>query len=191
MNLKECKLPIESFIQGWYMEDSICDDIINLFNDRKEHWTTGMTGDKIQPYKKKSTELSIDKDDTCEPIFSYRTQLQWCLEQYVKIYPELVWGGRFNIDTNFNIQHYKVNEGFNYYHYERDDLSTCSRNLVFMTYLNDVADGGTEFKYQNLITSAKKGLTLIWPTDFTHTHRGVISKTKEKYIVTGWYSYIS
>jgi len=82
-----------------------------------------------------------------------------------------------------------LNEGFNYYHYERDDLSTCSRNLVFMTYLNDVEDGGTQFKYQNLITPAKKGLTLIWPTDFTHTHRGVISQTKEKYIVTGWYTY--
>ena len=189
MNLKEYKLPIESFIQGWYMEDSICDDIINFFNDRKEHWTTGTMGDKIQLDKKKSTELSIDKDDTSKPIFSYRTQLQWCLEQYVKIYPELMMGGRFNINTNFNIQHYNNNEGFNYYHYERDDLSTCSRNLVFMTYLNDVEDGGTQFKYQNLITPAKKGLTLIWPTDFTHTHRGVISQTKEKYIVTGWYSY--
>ena len=157
-NLKEYKLPVESFIQGWYMKENTCDDIINLFNDRKEHWTNG-------------------------------TQLQWCLEQYVKIYPELMISGFFNINTNFNIQHYNVNEGFNYYHYERDGLSTCSRNLVFMTYLNDVEDGGTQFKYQNLITPAKKGLTLIWPTDFTHTHRGVISQTKEKYIVTGWYTY--
>ena len=99
--------------------------------------------------------------------------------------------GFFNINTNLNIQHYNINEGLNYYHYERDDLSTCSRNLVFMTYLNEVEDGGTQFKYQNLITPAKKGLTLIWPTDFTHTHRGVISQTKEKYIVTGWYSYVS
>ena len=172
------------------MEDSICDDIINLFNDRKEHWTTGMMCDKIQPDKKKSIELSIDKNEAFdEPLLSYRTQLQWCLEQYVKIYPELMMSGFFNINTNFNIQHYNVNEGFNYYHYERDDLSTCSRNLVFMTYLNDVEDGGTQFKYQNLITPAKKGLTLIWPTDFTHTHRGVISQTKEKYIVTGWYTY--
>ena len=57
-----------------------------------------------------------------------------------------------------------------------------------MTYLNDVEDGGTEFYYQKLKTKAKKGLTLIWPTDFTHTHRGIVSKTKEKYIVTGWFT---
>ena len=189
LNLKEYKLPIESFIQGWYMEESICDDIINMFNDNKEHWVEGTVVDRVQPDKKQSTELGIDKDDISEPIFSYRTQLQWCLEQYVKIYPELEIGGRFNINGNYNIQHYNANEGFKYYHCERSLISSCLRNLVFMTYLNDVEDGGTQFKYQNLITPAKKGLTLIWPTDFTHTHRGVISRTKEKYIVTGWYTY--
>jgi hypothetical protein len=54
-----------------------------------------------------------------------------------------------------------------------------------MTYLNDVKDGGTFFKYQNFKAPAKKGLTLIWPSDWTHTHKGEISKTKEKFIVTG------
>ena len=70
-----------------------------------------------------------------------------------------------------------------------NEHSSGNRILVFMTYLNDVKDGGTEFLYQKLTTPAKKGLTLIWPTDFTHTHRGVISQTKEKYIATGWYAY--
>ena len=41
----------------------------------------------------------------------------------------------------------------------------------------------------SLITPAKKGLTLIWPTDFTHTHRGMPSFKTEKEIVTGWYSF--
>ena len=45
------------------------------------------------------------------------------------------------------------------------------------------------FKYQKLTTPAEKGLTLIWPTDFTHTHRGQISDTHEKYIITGWFGY--
>jgi hypothetical protein len=58
-----------------------------------------------------------------------------------------------------------------------------------MTYLNDVNDGGTEFLYQKITSPAKKGLTLIWPADWTHTHRGQISKTKEKSIITGWFNY--
>ena len=58
-----------------------------------------------------------------------------------------------------------------------------------MTYLNDVPDGGTEFLYQNIKTKAQKGLTLIWPAHFTHTHRGIVSKTQPKYIITGWWSF--
>ena len=59
-----------------------------------------------------------------------------------------------------------------------------------MTYLNDVTDGGeTEFMYQKLKIKPKKGLTLIWPADWTHTHRGIPSMTQVKYIATGWYCY--
>ena len=60
-----------------------------------------------------------------------------------------------------------------------------------MTYLNDVEDGGeTEFKLQNLKIKAEKGKTVIWPVDWTYTHRGIISPKQEKYIVTGWYDFI-
>ena len=55
-----------------------------------------------------------------------------------------------------------------------------------MTYLNDVEDGGeTQWLYQGKLVKPKKGLTAIWPTDFTHTHRGVVSPTQRKTIVTG------
>ena len=60
-----------------------------------------------------------------------------------------------------------------------------------MTYLNDVEDKGeTEFVLQNLKVKAEKGKTLIWPADWTHTHRGIISPTQEKYIVTGWFNFM-
>ena len=60
-----------------------------------------------------------------------------------------------------------------------------------MTYLNNVKDGGTEFKYQNITAPAHKGLTLIWPAIWTHTHRGQISQTESKTIITGWFSYVA
>ncbi len=49
--------------------------------------------------------------------------------------------------------------------------------------------GGTEFCHQNLIVQPKKGLTLIWPADWTFTHRGVPSPTQEKIITTGWFNF--
>ena len=59
------------------------------------------------------------------------------------------------------------------------------------TYLNDVTDGGeTQWLYQEKQIQPKKGLTVLWPTDFTHTHRGVVSPTQSKTIATGWYNYL-
>ena len=40
-----------------------------------------------------------------------------------------------------------------------------------------------------ILLPAKKGLTLIWPLLEFYT-RGIVSKTNEKFIITGWYSLI-
>ena len=93
---------------------------------------------------------------------------------------------------SFNIQHYAPNEGFLGWHCERSQTQTNQRALVFMTYLNDVTDGGeTEFYWQNLKVKPVKGKMVVWPTDFTHLHRGITSPTQEKYIATGWYNFWS
>ena len=99
----------------------------------------------------------------------------------------------FNIGERYNLQKYPVGGGFKVWHCENDVKSMLNydRCLVFMTYLNDVEDGGTEFFHQHLSTPAKKGLTLIWPAYWTHTHRGIVSRLKEKYIVTGWINFIN
>ena len=60
-----------------------------------------------------------------------------------------------------------------------------------MTYLNDVSDGGeTEFFHQKLKVKPVKGKTVLWPTDFTHLHRGITSPTEDKYIATGWFNFL-
>ena len=67
----------------------------------------------------------------------------------------------------------------------------CNRHLVFMTYLNDVNNGGeTEFLNQRIKFKPQKGLTLVWPADWTHSHRGLVSLTETKYITTGWLNFI-
>ena len=83
--------------------------------------------------------------------------------------------------------------GYPAWHYERHRKPDYSmkRHLVFMTYLNTVDDEGeTEFWYQRKYIQPRKGRTLIWPAEWTHTHRGIPSQTQDKYIITGWYSYV-
>lgn len=50
-----------------------------------------------------------------------------------------------------------------------------------MTYLNDVKEGGsTYFSHYDLEIEPRKGLTLIWPAEWTHAHRGNILKAGKK-----------
>ena len=52
-----------------------------------------------------------------------------------------------------------------------------------------LGEGETEFIWQKLRVQPEAGKCLIWPTQFTHTHRGNPVYSTNKYIATGWYTY--
>ena len=59
--------------------------------------------------------------------------------------------------------------------------------LLFQFYLNDVEEGGeTEFLYQGRKVEARKGRLIIAPAGFTHTHKGHVPASGDKYIATSW-----
>ena len=97
----------------------------------------------------------------------------------------------FDISPLFNMQKYEPGQGFHGWHCERASLPYCNRVLVWMVYLNTVKDRGeTEFYYQHHFESAVEGKLVIWPSDWTHLHRGVPSPTETKYVLTGWFTHI-
>lgn len=91
-----------------------------------------------------------------------------------------------------NAQRYTAERGgYPYWHSEvypqMQHNDALHRVLLFMYYLNDVDDGGeTEFYYQDKAVKPKAGRMVIAPAYFTHTHRGQIPKSNDKYIVTSW-----
>jgi hypothetical protein len=116
-----------------------------------------------------------------------------CCYKYKIKYNESGDVGEWVISEPINIQKYNPGCCYKIWHAERTNSHPIytKRHLVFMTYLNDVTDQGeTEFLYQNVKVQPKKGRTLIWPADWTHTHRGIKSPTQHKYITTGWLSYV-
>jgi hypothetical protein len=68
----------------------------------------------------------------------------------------------------------------------KEAVEAENRCLVFMTYLNDVPDGGTHFKYQELTTPAEKGLTLFGRQILLIHIKVKLPSKHEKYIITGW-----
>jgi hypothetical protein len=188
----------DNFIGEGFIKDlSICDELIKYFNesDKKCDGVVGTqkNGVMVDVSIKKSTDILLSEIPDENLICNYVKGLQSVLDPYMEKYKFCNAYARFTITEDVNVRCYKPNEGFYQWHTERYNNSypNASRHLVFITYLNDVDDGGeTEFYYQELKVKPRKGLTLIWPADWTHTHRGVTSPTQEKYIVTGWFSYV-
>ena len=97
----------------------------------------------------------------------------------------------FEINFTFNMQRFLPGEGYHKFHNERASWETRDRVGVWMIYLNDVYDKGwTEFFYQQHFEIPKVGKIVCWPSDWTHTHRGIISPTETKYILTGWFTFV-
>ncbi|QBG37867.1 2OG-Fe(II) oxygenase [Litorilituus sediminis] len=92
----------------------------------------------------------------------------------------------------FTVQKYdKGQGGYHYWHSEiypqLPDNKPLHRVLAFLYYLNDVEEGGeTEFHYQQIKAKPKKGNLIIFPAGFTHTHKGHIPISNDKYVVTSW-----
>ncbi len=180
-----------TFISGFYMKDlSICDELIDYF-EKSDKQQEGVLGpDKVIKWAKDSVDVPVYLWEDIPVYKKYRHELQEQLNNYIQQYPVLNETSAWGINKACNIQKYKPGGGFKKIHFERDSAINSSRFLVFMTYLNDVEDGGgTKWINQDVELKAEKGLTVFWPTEWTHTHVGVVSPTETKYIITGWYNY--
>jgi prolyl 4-hydroxylase len=148
-------------------------------------------------------EIKSSSDITFNPTYLYHPIWGDLLKHLVNIVEEgineytlkfsegLYNISEFKLDPLFNIQRYYSGEGYHKFHCERGANSKDLRRvLVWMLYLNDVTDGGqTEFYYQQHKEVPEQGKLVIWPSDWTHIHRGITSSTQTKYILTGWFSH--
>jgi len=175
------------FIEEYTVPTSLCDDFINYHKKNKEYKSLGHVGDmrsKVDINYKKSTDVYF-YNQSKEPFMTgFFNHLSEAITHYASKYKLKLPVHTFICN---HIQHYKPGEGFPALHYERASMSTLKRELVYMLYCNNLKNGGTHFPNQKKILKAVKGKLYIWPAGFTHPHQGVICKTKEKYIVTGWF----
>lgn len=119
--------------------------------------------------------------------------LKLCLSQNLQVYVQKFSGLRkYGLLNEWcKLQKTNLYEGFHNWHHEHS-IDFFKRILVWMVYLNtlEVDDGTTEFMYQDLQISPKKGKLVIWPAHFTHIHRGNPPRKNIKYIATGWWTHV-
>ena len=168
-----------------------CKQIITEFELDKINQEAGKCGDGVVETIKKSTDIIHFINDGSLTSEIITSNLKKPLEDYKTKYPEINLLYYWNVCPDYHIQRYYPNEGYFSPHAEVSDGNVGNRVLVWMFYLNDVDDGGTKFTNYNKIVDAKEGRLVLWSPSWTHTHHGIISSTKTKYIATGWYTFIN
>ena len=186
-----------TFIDEFQLSDlTLCDSLLKMFDDAHDRGLTfaGQSGamGQARPEIKASTDFWLNDCDKLGPPEKYRwpeyqAELNGFIDIYLDKYKFFEYGGMFTSRHLPQIQHYKPGEGYHKWHIDGAQMNSCDRAMVYMTYLNDVTEGGgTMFYHQNVTTKAVKGKTLIFPAGYTHLHKGEISETQHKYILTGW-----
>ena len=179
-------------IAGWYIDKSVCIDLIKYF-ENSPNKGLGLLylecgGRGVDKKRKLSTDIPISLDNRYKAIVNYYKELTKVTKAYKKKYKycdhqQSPWA----ITGDWNLQKYKPKEGYFAKHCERNGPITIYRHLVFMTYLNTIKEGGeTEFYYQEISIKPKKGSLVIFPTTWTHLHRGRMPISNDKYICNLW-----
>jgi hypothetical protein len=188
----------DHFIREYKLKDpSNCDKIIDLFHYAKSIKATykgvidvGIVDPDIKdsedfvPTAVPDEVVSLLPDPDKCGYSEVVQEMKSLFAQYCRDV-ELYFWGRMDLRDPPQIQYYQPGGGFKVWHVDNVN-GFIERQFVLILYLNDVPNGGTEFKNQNYTCSAEKGKLLIFPANFAYVHRGQISETHEKYILTGW-----
>lgn len=182
--VKEHLNATNSFIGAWHINDQrLCDDIINYF----EYEKTKSKDKVIVNLENESQDLILDPSILI--VNRYSHHLDAALKHYVKDYKFCDNTDSFVVERGI-MHKYNIGSGIPEWHCGRakSEFPNVARHLTFMTFLNNVNEGGEiEFYHQQIKVKPKKGLTLIWPSDWTHTHRELTSLSDSRYLIIGWY----
>ena len=180
------------FIGCWNLKNNkLCNEITQLFENNKNLQKQGITGQGKNLNVKKTIDITFRPNDLKKPKFEilkqYINELHKCFIDYKSQLSFLKSMLKTVYVPGFNIQKYSRGDHFASLHSERTSLDTLHRLFAWMTYLNDVDDGGqTNFNHYGIKIKPETGKTLIWPAEWTHVHTGEVLKSGTKYIVTGW-----
>ena len=183
------------------------DGFIGIFDDVfNEEWMDDLleffeTSDSLglNSHTKDNGHASVNRDMDeiylTDPITMQRVSGRFLQYFYHELWKKIVpvYTEKFSIleghnfgTTMLKMKRIKPGGGFHTWHYE--NKSNLHRKLVVQLYMNDIEDAGeTEFLYQSKRFSPKRNRLLVWPADWTHTHRGNPPiGNEDKYILTTW-----
>ena len=161
----------------------------NLMMKEREHQldVSGQKRDSVlnSPIKFHHSDKYVDQFPNALADMYY-INLNKCLEEYILRYQINLYSPIFAY--GFKLHKVEKGEGYHQWHYEDNSHDGRNRVFAFHTCIKSPEEGGeTEFLHQSKRFKQEVGQTLIWPTGFTHQHRGNTVLEGEKVYLTGWF----
>ena len=150
----------------------------------------------IEEYRDKTTPLSAEFEYVGYQKYDFRAGDKYindvveCVKQASKEYtervPEFETIGKWKLQ-HLRFKHFKPGDWFSNFHSEHGPRFPWRITNV-QIYLSD-HNCGTEF-YNGLTIQSRKGRIAIWPSYFTHAHRGQpCPDNKDRYIIGGYHEF--
>jgi len=180
-----------------FIDKPHCNHVIEMFENAAKMGLTFSRKTTSNDHHHEKADMQFFSGDAIEheeilidhwPLYNGLMDLFWnnVYKLYSEKYSTLYTLSPQTIRT-IKIQKTNVGEGYHKWHCENDNPQNGRRVLAFILYLNTVREGGeTEFLYYPKRIKAKQGRIILWPSGFTHTHRGNPPISNTKYIMTGW-----
>lgn len=182
------------------VSDDYCNEVIDFFEN-----VDGLGGVYCRQDTEKVSSVIKDNhifhtDDKCPPVVFHsmfrlmQPFVKACDETYAlyrKKYGLMEDFPPHRLSPTIQMQRVRPTQGYHVWHCENSCLAFSNRILVPILYLNDVEEGGeTEFLYQSMRIPPKRGTLVLFPSGFTHTHRGNPPISGDKYFITSWLQFV-
>lgn len=191
----------------------LCDDIITMFENQEVNKYEGETAGGLNKNIKDTTDYVIPRANSKNENNNYYIQ-KWSkidkflddelhrnIKEYIRILQNKINVVEENSDKifkilsrdvlstkEFMIQRYTKGKGRYVYHNDShiDWNEKKYRVITYIFYLNTVEEGGeTEF-FNELRIKPEAGKLVLFPASWLWPHRGMMPKSSNKYIITGW-----
>ena len=168
----------DNFIQGYYLDPSNCEGWIDYHNNLDATYQAPIVVKNDENIIVQVADVSkrncfLNWVDYEEDILQSHFGNIWAFhEDYMRMHPIIDKSAGFGPRDSWELIKYEKGGHHIDWHYERmdNDGKSAGRLLTYITFLDDGC-GSLEFMYQNKTFESEKGLTVIFPSDWTHTHR--------------------
>jgi hypothetical protein len=185
LDMNDLKLHDFCLIIDNFLPDTICDNIITLFENNSNYHqrfdnnkTPNFTQLNFTQHNSLDTKLHIE-------LTKYMIE---AVKAYIKHVPETsFWSPGFSYEQ-LRIKKYDNNNIDQFdSHIDAANSDTCKRFLAFFWYLNDVTKGGeTEFLNIDVKVQPKKGKLVMFPPTWMYPHKGYSPISNKKYLLSSY-----